>query len=77
MSFLPIYSFPGGSPMPVPNTSENITYKWIDSLGGGILSGPVTYGTINPNGVPAVVGIATSSPTGHVIIEYHYSQNYY
>jgi hypothetical protein len=34
---IPIRKYPGGITIEPP--TENVTYKWIDSLGGGILGG--------------------------------------
>ncbi|XWV26665.1 hypothetical protein QJ857_gp0395 [Tupanvirus soda lake] len=72
MSLLPVFAAPGLLPFQFPTNDENITYKWIDDLGAGILPGPLTYGTINPKGVPASAGIATVDDRGHTTIEYHY-----
>lgn len=62
--------YPGGIPIPPP-TGSNVTYKWIDSLGGGKLSGPIKVGTLRPDGSPAHGGVATYDADGNVKIEYH------
>ncbi|XWV25437.1 hypothetical protein QJ856_gp0325 [Tupanvirus deep ocean] len=65
-SQIPIHLYPGGMQIAAP--TENVTYKWIDSLGGAVLPGPLKYGSINPDGDPAKVGIATVSHDGHTTI---------
>lgn len=71
MSYVPIFSFPGGNEIQAP--TENVTFKWVSSLGGSILPGPVTQGTLNPADVPTRCGIATAASDGHITIEYHYA----
>ena len=37
----------------------NVTYRWINSLGGGELPGPIEWGTLRPDGKPAHGGNMT------------------
>jgi hypothetical protein len=68
---IPIYKYPGGYQIEPP--TENVTYKWIDDLGGGILPGPLDKGTLRPDGEKTNNGICTIMPDGKQIIEYHYA----
>jgi hypothetical protein len=70
MAQIPVHVYPSGRQIQIP--MENVTFKWIDPLGGGILPGPITYGTIKPNGKVAHHGIATIATDGHVMIEYYF-----
>ena len=70
---LPVYVYPGGNQIPVP--TENTTYKWIDSLGGAILPGPLYFGAKRPDGIPGHGGVATTN-NGHTVIEYHGMSSY-
>jgi hypothetical protein len=67
---LPIFIYPSGQPISPP--IENVTYKWIDQLGGGILPGPIPFGTIRPDGLPGHGGVATVK-NGHMTVEYHHA----
>ena len=71
---IPIFKYPGGDQVPPP--TENVTYKWIDSLGGGKLSGPIEWGTLRPDGKPAHGGNLTIAPDGRQIVEYHFHAPY-
>lgn len=66
---IPIFKYPGGGQVPAP--TENVIYKWIDPLGGGILPGPITWGTVRPDGDLAHGGALTIAPDGTRIVEYH------
>ncbi|XWV25394.1 hypothetical protein QJ856_gp0370 [Tupanvirus deep ocean] len=72
MSRLPVFAAPGLMPFQFPVNDDNITYKWIDDLGGSILPKPLVYGDLRPDGKPAKVGIATVGGNGHTTVEYHY-----
>ena len=58
-ALIPIHVYPGGAEITPP--TENVTYSWIEPLGGGSLSEPIAYGTIRPDGKLAHHGIATIS----------------
>jgi hypothetical protein len=66
---LPIYNYPGGTIVDPP--TSNTTFKWVDSLGGGILSGPIVVGTLRPDGKTSSCGVMTTNDDGSVIVEYH------
>ncbi|XWV25366.1 hypothetical protein QJ856_gp0402 [Tupanvirus deep ocean] len=51
--------------------------KWINSLGGGILNGPLEYGALRPDGTPASCGNATIDKNGQMVVEYHYNRGPY
>ena len=57
--FIPVFKYPGGNQIPIPIDDTNITYKWIENLGGGILPCPIEWGTIRPDGEPAHGGVMT------------------
>lgn len=67
---LPIYAFPGGIKVDPPE--GDVTYRWIQSFGGGSLPGPIQHGTINPIGDNASAGILTTNPDGTFTVEYHF-----
>jgi hypothetical protein len=73
MSYLPIYVFPSGNIINISDLGDNVTYKWIDSLGGDFLEGPLIKGDFRPDGKKANNGIATKSLNGQIIIEYHHT----
>ena len=66
---LPIHLYPGGTPIQPP--TDDVTYSWIEPLGGGKLSGPIAYGTVRPDGKLAHNGIATVSGK-HTTVQYYY-----
>lgn len=43
---IPIFEYPGGDQIFPSSIEGDITYKWIDSLGGGKLNGPINWGTV-------------------------------
>ncbi|AVL93373.1 hypothetical protein mvi_13 [Megavirus vitis] len=76
MSYLPIYLCPGSYPVDLPNNTNDIKFKWIDSLGGGSLTGPIKFGTLRPDGKKANCGVMTKSSDNYgeikTTVEYHY-----
>lgn len=65
---IPIYYYPGGQLIDPP--TENVTYKWMDHLGGGVLPGPIRFGTRRPDGKLAHNAIATKKK-GRTTVEYY------
>lgn len=65
---IPIFEYPGGNQ--VSNLPLNTQYKWIDPLGGGSLSGPLPFGALRPDGIPAHGGVLTYNNTIPTV-EYH------
>lgn len=72
-NIVPIYIYPGGSPIQIDPTDETIIHKWVEPLGGAILPGPVTWGTIAPDGRKAHGGAMTIDSKGIRTVEYHKS----
>lgn len=68
-NYVPVYLYPGGNQITIPN-ENNVVYKWIDSLGGEVLPGPISHGTLRPDGNIAHGGVATEN-NGTLYIEYH------
>ncbi|AGF84826.1 hypothetical protein QJ854_gp956 [Moumouvirus goulette] len=81
MSYLPIYVCPGSYPVNLPNNRDDIDFKWIDSLGGGSLPGPIKFGDTRPDGKKAKCGIMTTSigddGEKKTLVEYHYLDSRY
>ncbi len=71
MPYLPVNLVPSGNPFPLPSPEDDVVYKWVNSLGGAELPGPLERGDLRPDGEPAVVGIATIGDNNVVTIEYH------
>ncbi len=71
MSLIPVHLYPSGDIFVIPDNTNNITFKWIDPLGGGSLDGPIPYGTLRPDGKPAHHGLVSKSNNGHITIEYY------
>lgn len=69
-NLIPVFKYPSGNRISVP-IGDNVIYKWIDSLGGEILSEPITYGTIRPDGRFAHGGVATIDSNNIITVEYH------
>lgn len=67
-AFLPIHLYPGGTP--IQPLTDDVTYMWIEPLGGEILPGPIRYGAVRPDGKLAHHGIATVSGN-HTTIQYY------
>ncbi|XWV26667.1 hypothetical protein QJ857_gp0393 [Tupanvirus soda lake] len=74
MSYLPVFLYPGGHQIPLPE-NQNVVYKWINSLGGAALNGPLEHGTLRPDGIKASCGNATIDKNGQMVVEYHYNRN--
>ncbi|XWV25365.1 hypothetical protein QJ856_gp0404 [Tupanvirus deep ocean] len=58
---IPVHKYPGGDQIQIP--TENVTFKWIEPLGGGTLSGPIDYGTSFKS---ALADLERSSPLGTI-----------
>lgn len=69
-NIVPIFGYPNGSPIQIDPTDEGIIHKWVEPLGGEILPGPVTRGTIRPDGREAHGGVMTINSKGIRTIEY-------
>ncbi|XWV25390.1 hypothetical protein QJ856_gp0374 [Tupanvirus deep ocean] len=69
MPKIPIYQYPGGKKIPIP--TENVIFKWRDDLGGAVLSGPIDFGTVRPDGKLAHNGVATVK-NGITTVDYYY-----
>ena len=69
---VPIYDYVNSVGMPYTGSTNGIPRVWADSKGGGPVktSGPVTFGTVMPNGQFAHVGNYVSID-GFYQIVYH------
>ena len=68
---MPIYSYPGGKNIYVPQLPQNTIFKWVDPYGGNTVGGPLNWGAVAPNGVIGHGGIYTNT-NGIPLVEYHY-----
>ena len=71
-NLIPVYQYPGGTKIDLKKLIENdVTYKWINDLGGAELPGPLEWGAVRPDGKDAHGGVLTTVD-GVQTIEYHY-----
>jgi len=40
---MPIYSYPGGKKIYVPQLPQNTVFKWVDPYGGNTVGGPLNW----------------------------------
>jgi hypothetical protein len=71
MTQIPVHIYPGGDIINIPDS--DVEFKWIDTLGGQTLPGPLEMGAIRPDGKLAHHGIATVSTCGKMTIEYYHN----
>lgn len=71
----PIYRYPGGDSVSTEDLPEDTEFKWIDSLGGGKLDGPIPFGTVRPDGKQSHGGVYTKIK-GKSRVEYHYASDH-
>lgn len=68
---IPIYSFPKGNPVDINSLPPDTIFRWIEPYGGGVLDGPIPWGTDLPNGKGKAHGAIAGLDEGNMVVEYH------
>ncbi|AGF84824.1 hypothetical protein QJ854_gp958 [Moumouvirus goulette] len=70
---IPVFFYPGGDQIDPINLPRGTIFKWADNLGGGILDGPIPWGTRRPDGKFAHTAASSMRPDGIQVVEYHFA----